>query len=230
MFADELFEDRLQCEEVANLDGVVMNNKVLIEVEGWIYDTIETKSGFKFWVDNTDQVSQHVVRHGKVMKVPSRLIYWTDNKNGMMWMTEIEICVGDMVWFYAMTSFDAEKLSFKGRKFILLNYEDLYVAKRNNEVICLNGNVLLQPQYKTLKALSHTQTLLDATRAKVAFIGSINTAYEQDGRQDDQNIKQGMEVFLTGIPPRFIEDKKHLIFDGNEYMVVQNYEIMGYKN
>lgn len=230
MYADELFQDRLQTEEIQTLDGVLHNNKVLVEVDGFIYDTLETKSGLRLWIDNSEQVGQHVVRHGRVVKVPNRLWFWDENKIGMTWRTEIEICVDDTVWFYAITSFDAEKLSFKGRKFILLNYEDLYVAKRNNEVICLNGNVLLEPLYRTVKALSYTQTMLDATRAKIAFIGSINTQYDQDIKEDDPDLKQGMVVLLSGQQPRFMEDKKHLFFDGREYIVVQNQEIIGYLN
>ena len=225
---DEVFEEKLDTQEIDNLDGVLLNNKVLVEVEEFIYDSLKTKSGLSLFVDNTEQIADHVVRHGRVVKLPHKLFFWDDSNKGMSWRTTIECEIGDLVWFYAMTSFDAEKLSFNGRKFILISYEDLYLAKREGKVIMLNANVLLEPIFKPVHALSFKSDVIDPLYAQIAHIGEINTEYEFPYREDDPDLKVGMTVLMSGMPHRFLEREPHLVFDGKKYIVVSNNEIRGY--
>lgn len=226
---DAVFDDKLLTEEIDSLDGVLLNNKVLVEVEDFIYDSVKTKSGLSLWVDNTEQIAQYAVRHGRVVKLPQRLVFWDESKQGMSWRTTIQCEIGDLVWFYAMTSFDGEKLSLNGRKFILISYDDLYVAKRGEEVIMLNANVLLEPIYTPVKALSFESNTIDPLYAKIAYIGQINTEYQVPFIEDDTNLKQGMTVLMSGMPYRFLEREPYLMFDGKlNYIVAQNHEIKAY--
>lgn len=223
----EIFGTKLIADEIGNLDGKLFNNKVLVEVEDFVYENIKTESGFQLTIDPSYEVPQYAVRHGKVALLPDRLITWEEDSKAMTWKTDIEVRIGDVVWFYGMMGQASEKVSFQGRKFMIVSYEDLYVAKRGDEVICLNGNVLLEPIYRHVEALSYTQTILDTTFAKVSFIGAVNKEYEHD-KEDCSELKEGMEVILSGFAQRYLELEPHLHFDGKKYIICQNYEIVGY--
>lgn len=224
----DLFKDHMFVVDVDSLDGVLLNNRVIVEVETFMYDQIKTESGFQLLVDNTFEISNFAVRSGKIAKLPEKLECWKENKESMAWVTEIETEVGDDVWFYAMAAHSGEKLLFQGKKYVIMSYDDLYVAKRGDKVICLNGNVLLKPIFKTQKALSYEKQYIDPDWAEIAYIGSINKEYEFEYREDDDRLKQGMKVCISGIIPRRLEMHPYLDFDGQEYIVCQNYEILGF--
>ena len=225
---NEVFQDRLYEDEIETLDGLLLNNYLLIEVEDFVYDKLQMKSGIELWMDNTEQTHQYVVRHGIVTKLPDKFTFWDTDKNGLQWKTDMQVKVGDTVWFYAITSHSSEKLIYQGRKFILVNYQDLYIAKRGNNIICLNGNVLLKPVYKTIKVLEYEKKELDITKAIVFKTGKINKEYKDENVQDDPEIKEGMEVLLTGMAVRFLELEPYLFLDGEKYIVCQNNEIKAY--
>ncbi len=225
----ELFNDNLELEEVPSLGGTLLNNRVLVEVDQLRYETTKTKSGLELYIDDTHILHQYTVRHGIVAQLPKRLTFWEEDKeSGLAWRTEMEIEVGDTVWFTGMSSHSGEKLSFKGKKYILIHYQDLYVAKRGNKVIPLNSNILLEPIKETVKALSYEKVIDRTTVAKIAFIGRLNTEYEFEDREDDEDLETGMTVFIKDMVPRWLEMEPYLHFDGNRYMVCQNYEIRGY--
>jgi hypothetical protein len=224
----DVFRDRLVGVSVNSIVGDLLNNRVLIEVDSYIEDQVETKSGLSLYVDNTYTVADYIVRHGVVVKAPTKLSSWKDNDSAMTWITDIEIESGDEVWFYGMMAHSAEKLTFEGRKFLLLSYDDLYVAKRKEQVVCLNANVLLEPIQTSSKVLSVEVEHIDPLLAKVAYIGHINTEYEDENIADDPTIKKGNLVLLSGVNVRYLERKPYLFFDGKEYMVCQNNEIRGF--
>lgn len=224
----DLFKDHLEVVEVNSIDGVLYNNRVLVEVDEYMYNKIKTESGIEFLVDNTHQIPIFVVRSGKIAKLPDRLICWKEDDSSMAWVTEIEAEVGDDVWFYGMAAHSGEKLTSKGKKYVIMSYEDLYVAKRGDKVICLNGNVLLRPIIKTYKALSYEKQYIDPDWAEIAYIGSINKEYEFEYREDDDRLKQGMKVCISGLVARRMELPPYLKFDGKEYIVCQNNEILGF--
>lgn len=226
----DLFKDNLDFFELDSLDGDLWNNRVIIEVDSFMHDKIQTKSGLELYTDYTYEISTHGVRSGIVAKIPKRLVFWDEDETGMYWKTTIEAEVGDRVWTYGMAIHSGEKIKCNGKLYVVVSYADLYVAKKPNEdVVCLNGNVLLKPKIKTVEALSFNKQQVDPDFAEIAYIGSKNECYEADYREDDENLKQGMTVCISGIIPRRLEIKPFLSFEGEqEFIVCQNYEIQGW--
>jgi len=228
MSNDSVFQDRLFTDEITSIDGKLMNNFLLIEVDDFIYDQLTTKSGIKFWMDNTEQTHNYIVRHGKVARIPDKLTFWDTDKTGMEWKTSMDVKVGDMVWFYGITSHSSEKLTFEGKKYIFVRYDDLYVAKRGEDIICLNANVLMKPLLKTVNVLSYEKEEFDTMFAEIYKVGKINSSYRNENTVDDPDLKAGMKAIILGIASRFLEMKPYLFLDGNQYLVCQNNEIKAY--
>lgn len=225
----DLWKDNLDYVELESLDGELWNNRVIIELSSVMHDKVKTKTGIELFVDNSYQIGQHAVRSGKIAKLPKKLTFWDeDDINGLYWKTTMEAEVGDEVWFYGMAAHSGEKIKCNDKLYVIMSYADLYVAKRNGTVVCLNGNVLLKPLFKTEKALSFEKQYIDPDFAEIAYIGSCNTAYEAEYRADDKNLKAGMRVCISGIVPRRLEMEPYLNFDGSQYIVCQNYEIQSY--
>lgn len=228
--SSELFRDNLDALEVDDISNVKMvNNSVLVEVESFLYDKIKTDSGLEIFADNSYQISHYAVRSGVVVKQVEKLTFWDEDKNsGLSWKTKLQTAIGDLVWMLGMASYSGEKLLSKGRKYVIVSYSDLYIAKRGDEIIPLNGNVLLSPILRVSKALSFEKKYICPDWAIVAYKGENNTEYEFDYRADDENIKQGQKVCISGLIPRRLEIEPFLKFDGNTYLVCQNHEIQGW--
>ena len=105
-------------------------------------------AGKKFILDNEYLELQNITVVGKVLAVPDEIIY--DPKNygySMEWKTNMELCIGDTVW----CTYLSIKNSISGNDPKIINgnpcvpYGSIIVAKRGEDVICLNGFVLIEP-------------------------------------------------------------------------------------
>lgn len=97
--------------------------------------------------------SYYAPRYGTVAVIPNRLKFGI---GGMSWETDIEIKVGDTVWFNYLVCLmalgrllnpvyrsDETRYYTCGEDiYVLLPYESLIVAKREHEIICLNSYVI----------------------------------------------------------------------------------------
>lgn len=131
---------------------VPMNNNVIINV-GTI-NAMEPFIKYKSLTlinDPSFKPEWHAITIGKVVKAPKRLTVGLSN-GGMQWKTSIEIIPGDEVLF----SFDNMLRVYKKQNltkaficreelYILVNYSELYAAKRNTVPIMLNGFCLIEP-------------------------------------------------------------------------------------
>jgi len=192
--------------------------------------------------------------YGIVEKVPQELYFNPDDPKSMDWETDIELEVGDMVWYSVLEAKNSVQLICDGVLYKSVPYQDCYVAKRSTiqcfggsfnsdgkvsrtdfenalrnayreEVIPLNGYVLCFPIYfdkiSPLDAISDTQ--IDMTRGKVAFVGKPVKTYKNASYNHIGDLRVGDEVLFDKNAPLFyLERSKQLAtFDGdNQYWVV----------
>jgi hypothetical protein len=189
--------------------------------------------------------------YGEVYKVPQKLFFAKDDPNSMDWDTDMELMVGDIVWFSILESKNSVQLLCEGVLYKSIPYSDCYVAKRLiiiehpvhfhdgilgaepeavNHVIPLNGYVLLEPvnfdKLSHLDAISDTQ--IDKSRGIIRFIGNAPKSYLNDSYAHIFDLKVGDEVlFDKKSSPFYLERTKSLsIFDGNnQYWVVPRRKI-----
>jgi len=246
----ETFKQNLNREQLEN--GVIPSNTVMVEMmhssEG-----IKTKGGIILGhdldVEFDDETTSHVADlsevYARAYKLPDKLYYNKDG-TGMPWDCDMELRIGDLVWFNAMESKNAVEIVCEGKLYKLLPYQDMYCVRRQpnpmltygflhtweweDEVVMLNGYVLLEPLYLENKSFLAVdkQGDVDKTRGIVRFVGKPNREYVRPSYVDFPELNLGDEVLLSPNTPLFYLERKSYLssFDnGKLYWVVQRRRI-----
>jgi hypothetical protein len=184
---------------------------------------------------NEEDTSSHVADcadvYGTVVKQVDRLYFNPkDINNSMSWDCDVETQAGDIVWSHPLATKNCEEIQVDDKIYKVLRYEDLFVARRGDEVIPLNGNVILETQYKSkLSTLDVLEPEVDPTRGIVKWVGSNNRRYQTNGIADFVGLKEGdLVVIQKNCYPFYLERSKYNAhFDqGNLYFVIQGRHIM----
>jgi len=184
---------------------------------------------------------------GTVVKLPPKLNFDKEDPNSMDWETDMELEIGDLVWFGIIESANCSEIVVGERLYKIIPYEDLYVAKRDikiernkndiiigwnivSQIIPLNGFVLCQTlnrrKISDLDVISEGH--IDTTRCIVRFVGKPNKQYKVESYVDFEDLQPGDEVLLAPRTPfLYLERKKYLSsFDGdNLYIVIPRRKI-----
>lgn len=167
---------------------------------------------------------------GTVFKAPEELYYRERLYSSMPWKTEIEIKEGDTVWFSYYESVNCDVMLCGDRTFYVIPYQNLYVAKRDNEIITLNGYCLCEP----IPDINDSPYAIDTREYKkdrviIRYKGGPNDAYQPNDvtygtyNNDDIEIEVGDEVLLRhNCPLVFLERLQGIAtFSKEPYYVVQ---------
>ncbi len=218
----------------------MLSNFVLVRV---LRDerVIKFMGGEELYIDPTFEVQDHAPRDGIVVSTPNRLIY--DRKNlshSMDWKTDMQLLPGDHVWFEYLASVNAlgrrintvlpenqvEEMYFwvEETLYLMIPYSECIVAKRDKEVIMLNGFTLLHTHEEdTVKSdlLASPSRQVNKWIADIAYVGRPNDSYLDGKWSDPQGLKCGDKVLLRKFAARYLEHELYLRFDGSRYFIVQ---------
>ena len=188
-------------------------NKVLVKPSREI-DELLFVDGQKIFIEHKVAPEMHAPTRGTIVNICKELNFFA-----MPWLTSIEAKVGDEVIssyesiLYCFNDGDTSRtfIDENNDKYFLLDYSDLFIAIRNNEVIPLNGIVICEPVEETISASVLIPESLRRLRSdkfgKVAFIGSANKEYYiTNGNKDFRHdLKDATNVSVGDI----------IIFDKN---------------
>ena len=170
-------------EEFYRMRILSKNNQVLIRIDVHNIDE-RTPSGIYTNPDHDWAKAAHADRIGYVVKVPDTL-YYADNRFNnegrliftdelsMPWKTEMQLKLGDQVWFDYLASLNCNIFYCDGVQYKLIKYDDIYLAKRGRNTIMLNGYCLFTQIYKEYK-IEVLEKEVDVTRGIVARVGQKN--------------------------------------------------------
>jgi len=177
------------------------------------------KSGL--YIDTTYKPEHHVEIINEVIAVPERLKF-TD------WETEMELKVGDQVWVNYLAIMKGEKIMVGDQTYTLVPYEKIILAKRGEDIVMLNGYVLIEPvledapESEIITLLKNTKQA--AMRGYVRYMGTPNKRYSDELHTDEIGIKIGDMVGLRhGYHPK-LESPYHQVI--GDYYVVQRRNIV----
>jgi hypothetical protein len=213
-------------------EGRLPTNYVLLEMTH-SSEGIKSKGGVIVGVSVDDEYEDETVSHradlaevyARVFKVPDKLYFDTKDQRSMSWDCDMDLMINDLVWFCALESKNAIEIECEGRTFRLIPYSDIYVAKRKQSVIMLNGYLLCKPVFtQTEHALAIDDKKENKTMGIIAYVGKPNRRYQREEYIDFPDLRVGDEVLYNPGSPLFpLERKSYLAqFDGdNLYNVVQ---------
>ncbi len=225
-----------------------MNNHVLIKLSRK-KDEIKTPGGGKLYIDPTFEEEKHFPVTGYVIARPRSLFYSDKigDSHSMPWKTDIEIKEGDYVIFYYMAVLNCmgtldqpggNGKYFKdpdGGEYIMITYDNLFVAKRDDKIIPLNGYLLLEAvedyEYRYQKerfdkmglTLPPNYTQAFSKEGVVKFIGTPNRDYRDRNRSGDKyhtdegiDIERGMKLIIRKAADIPLEYEYHASLEGRK--------------
>ena len=209
-----------------------------------VFDNLEdtTEHGIIKAVDPSFRPNVHADRISEVVMVPEGLYYYPGlykhkkATESIDWDTDMELLPGDIVWHNFMELTDTYNIKVRDDKALykLLRYEDIYLAKRGEELIMLNGYCLCEEVLR--ERLSEFDVLdrdIDKNIGRVVLVGKRNRSYRvRSGIRDldgDDMLKVG-DIIVKRRPDVHIrlEEDVHARFPLGEkkmYFIIQRRDI-----
>ena len=203
---------RISKDELSKLNIPYASNMVIVHVPHQNINT-RTKSGVYVVGDHDFNVHHHLERWGYVYECASSFEY-EDFRGIVSWDTDIECEVGDKVWFDFRAALHAYTFIVDDEWYKVLDYSQLYVAKRGEDIIPLNGYVLLSDYIPETTSSILISSKPDDRFAVVEYCGSKNKRYQIKYFSDDIDINPGDHImFEQGTTAYWMEDELHMSFD-----------------
>jgi len=100
------------------------------------------KDGVVFYLDTSYSKERHAITFGEIVSNPSSI--------SSDFRTDIETKEGDIVFFHYLATLNAIRdkkfIKTEGEEILYsVSYDSLYCAKRGEDIICLNGFILVRP-------------------------------------------------------------------------------------
>ena len=224
---------KLSKEQFARFNVFYPSNFVIVEMPP--EHNIVTPSGIdvgfnpdvQYGTMDSSDTSAHVADcadvFGTITKQVDRLYFnRKDINKSMSWNCDVETLVGDVVFFHPLISKNCNEILVEDTVYKAIPYEDLFVARRGDTVICLNGNILIEPILKPkLSEFDISDPQEDKYKGIVRYNGTNNRRYMARG-QADMDVKVGDTVILDKRSyPFYLERSKYNSnFDGDKQFVV----------
>ena len=147
--------------------------KVIIRIIGK-NDVIKTGEN-SLYIDTTFRKEQHAITCGEVVSVSDQI----DESI----RTNIEVRVGDIVFFHYLSILncirDDKYFMYEEEVYYPVNYESLYCAKRGEQVISLNGYILVRPILKNTEEVVNgvylPESMMKQERASTGIVAHVGT-------------------------------------------------------
>jgi len=245
----------MNAKEVKNIKAT--NSYVLVRV-AHENNVIRFGKSCSLTIDPSLDPAKHVPVYGTVVSVPDKLLYAKDKYrnflplNAMEWKTDVEIKEGDTVYFIylamivSMGSRIQDRLDIHeqtkmflefdddpGAIYVFLLYSDLYFAIRGQEVVMLNGYVMvehIQKELHDIPYLAHTEEeefLKDKRIGKVVYVGSACSEHFGSKKVDALDVQEGAVIIFRRFADIYFESSMHSTFrDGANYYCIQRKNIL----
>lgn len=191
----------------------IPNNYVLVEIDSLFHDKILFKDGGEFHIDPTFDPEKHHNTSGIVHTVPDSLYFnLTDMEFSMEYDVPIELKEGDKVFFHYLQISHAISgnmlLTIKGKLHVFVRYDSCFCALRGDDMIMLNGWMLLLP-YGNAETLESDiiETKIPKDRRKphplkgeIVQIGNPVNRYLWNNHESDKNINVSLGDKVMFLP------------------------------
>lgn len=182
-----------------------ISNYCLIKLES--NDSIALNNGCVLYMPRESQQlngETHKPLRGEVVGLPKRLYFKQGDHTGMKWRTELELEIGDKVILRRPAvsmalSPDRGSYFVEGEDiFIYMKYYEIVLGKRGEDVIVLNGFIIVEPLtvgYSTTLIVPDSARTISKRFGTVRFIGKPNQEYHNTKNSKSEAVIVTDEVF-----------------------------------
>lgn len=198
----------------------LLNN--MVAIRPFPADEIRLRSGEKLYLDVRFEEYLNARTAGEVVAVPEKLVYNTDpDRYSLEWDTDMELQVGDVIIYnYLAVKNSMHMKQFIDHEVVCIPYDKIYVAIRGEEIICINGNILVEPEDEFVDTFLHVPEnakIKSKQIGRVAYAGKPNRQYR--AYVINFGIKSGDEAVNVG---------DRILFNWNDAIPIQpNAELRG---
>lgn len=224
--------EKISREELESIQIPPGSNVVIVHVPHKNEDTVTT-SGIYIVADQDFKPAEHAERWGYIYKLPPSLVFERGNPNTMSWKTEIEVEIGDKVWFDFRQALYATTYVVDGEWYKVMDYEFLHLAYREDDdtVIPLNGYLLMREYRPPKESDLLLDPDVDKQYAVVVKAGSKNKEYILDFWNDDIDVCDGDHVMFEVKTSCFpLEAQLHREFGDDKYILQQRKRVIAVVN
>jgi len=203
-------------DQVNSVSLIQNTNKVLIQIAERNIEK-KTNSGI-IMISPTDadyNPAVHSDRYGIVYAVPPSLRF-DKSPQGMSWHTEMELEVGDEVWFDFMNSENCVVLDCDdGDDYKMIDYENVYVARSDGELLPINGYCLFSDHHiTTTSKFDPRNGQVDPRYGYVEHLAAFNKEYQTPSFKDNIVLDVGDKVmFGSRAHHYYIEEERYKSLD-----------------
>jgi len=204
-------------------------------------DEIEMPSGVKLYIDTTFEPQKHAGVVGEVMKVPEKLVFQPGKGMGtLQYDTDMELKVGDKAFYHYLVPencIEASRfLEVEDEVYLLVPYDEIFLAERGEEVIMTNGWILAEPILEnafesSLIMRPESSTNIPSPReATVAFVGQAVRKYLHDKtiNETESQVEPGDKIAYMPNSDIPLEYDLHASFRGKKvFYRMQRKDILG---
>lgn len=213
----------------------LMPNKVLVEFFNGHSKTVGGIETSAFSI--ASNYAAYSDRTAKVVKIPEKLTCSKHDSTSMLWECDVDVEVGDYVFFDPTESLHGQKIFCKkdNKVFTIAFYGSIVLAKRLNNVIMCNGYVLLEQVYETEKVIAYEKDVPIFNQGIVSYIGKPNKKYRVKNKNGNYRTDDGCDIevgdrVILDMPQYtwMLEDWCFAVFDNRKmYKVAKRYMIAG---
>jgi co-chaperonin GroES (HSP10) len=187
--------------------------------------------GVDIQIDTSFNPMQHTITSGEVIGLPSRLIFNPDDPaKTMLYDTDMELKVGDRIIFDYLAYNEAIKNDpIDGGH--VIRYDEVLVALRGDDIIPVNGIVLVEPiditETEEVKQMSaflevpdYVKKQKSETRGVVRYVGTPLRAYAMDTSRtiyESDDLHVGDKVYFDASYAIPLQYDMHRLIDKTLY-------------
>jgi len=132
----------------------------------------------------------HSERFFKVIKAPKKIFFDPKYQHSVLYDTDMEVIEGDLIYINHLESLNSYIYTFKDKIYHTIKYDNIQCVIRGEEVIPINGYVLLSPIKASRQALEHKIEYLHPNDAVVERIGIPNRDYKRNWSFETKGLRR----------------------------------------
>lgn len=220
-----------------SLDNVKPINNLVIVKPNPDNTSLKVGKGFILYLATQYDPLRYATTTGVVVKVPDKLDNFEISSNAsLQYDTDLEVQVGDTVIFHYLTRDanvrDGRILTINDEEYFQIRYDRLFCAIRNDEIIMLNGTLIVEADREELESefliTQHTNKK-SQTRGVVRYAGSPLKGYRDfpDDGGDLDEVAVGDHIIFRSVDALPLQnDTQQLIDRGKTYYRMQRRDVL----